>query len=126
MDVTPTPIRLASPTRGFHLTASEREKLVPGFDADALERLLARIIPERRTEILAYFQVPQDRSVRLGQLIQIKDPELQPILEEVWAPMWDRVGATDEDIARNTYDFPGREIAQARRAAARQSHRNDH
>jgi uncharacterized protein DUF6968 len=113
------PLRLEPPEADFRLGADERAKVAPGFDVDALERLLARIIPQRRAEILAFFQPPQDSANRPGQLIRIKDPELQPLLEEVWASMWDHVGATDEDIERDTYQYPGRQIARIRRASSR-------
>jgi hypothetical protein len=117
MDVPPKPLRLAAPTQGYRIDPAARAKVFAGFDVDALERLLAHVRPERRTEILSYFLVPDDAASRgRGQLIQVNDPELQALLEEVWAPMWDFVGATDGDIAANTYEFPGREIARARRA----------
>jgi hypothetical protein len=120
MDPPPQPLRAASPGAHFQLDAAERARLVPGYDAAALERLLARVTPDRRTEILRYFQFPKDRSVSLGLLVQIKDPELQPLLEEVWAPMWDHVGATDEQLAENAFNYPGRELAMQRRAARKQ------
>jgi hypothetical protein len=113
----PSPIRSAVPDAAYRLGASERARIISGFDPEALERLLARITPSRRAEVLRYFQVREDRSVRLGMLVSLADAELQPLLEEVWAPMWDEVGATDEQIAQNTYAYPGREIALARRAA---------
>lgn len=119
MDSSPTPLRLATPTQGYRIDPALRAKVFKGFDVDALERLLAHVTPERRGEILSYFLVPDNPPTgrSRGQLIQIKDPLLQPMLEEVWAPVWDYVGATDADIEANTYDYPGREIARARRAA---------
>lgn len=119
MDSSPTPLRLAAPTQGYRIDPALRARVFKGFDADALERLLAHVAPERRAEILSYFLVPDnpEPARSRGQLIQIKDPLLQPLLEEVWAPMWDYVGATDADIEANTYDYPGREIARARRVA---------
>ncbi|WP_325312619.1 hypothetical protein [Longimicrobium sp.] len=119
----PKPLRLATPTQGYHLDAAARAKVPPGIDASALERLLASVVPERRDEILAYFQVPPDRPDR-GYLMRIDDPELQAILEEVWAPMWDHAGATDAQLAEHAFPFPGREIALARRAAARDTARH--
>ena len=119
MDSSPGPLRLATPTQGYRIDPALRAKVFTGFDADALERLLAHVAPEHRAEILSYFLVPDDPATThsRGQLIQIKDPLLQPMLEEVWAPVWDYVGATDADIEANTYEYPGREIARARRAA---------
>jgi hypothetical protein len=115
---TPSPqaLRLAIPDGAYRLSAGDRARVIQGFDQDALERLLARITPERRTEVLRYFQTREDRSVRLGMLVSLNDPELQPLLAEVWAPMWDEVGATDDEIAQNAYAYPGREIALNRRA----------
>jgi hypothetical protein len=40
------------------------------------------------------------------------DPALQPLLDEVWAPMWEQ---HPERIDKETKDFPGREIARQRR-----------
>jgi hypothetical protein len=117
MDVPPKPLRLATPTPDYRIDPPLRARVFPGYDVNALERLLAHVTPERRSEILSYFLIPNDSSSRgRGLLTQIKDPELQRILEQVWAPMWDYVGATDEEIAANTYGFPGRDVARARRA----------
>lgn len=117
MEVPPKALRATTPAREFRLAASEREKVVPGYDVAALESLLAHITPERRTEILKYFQFPEDRSAApLGLLMVIKDPQLQPLLEEVWAPMWDHVAATDEQVAENVFGYPGRALAMERRA----------
>ena len=112
------PLRLTEPDHGYRLTAADRAGVRPGFDVEALERLLQAIRPEMRPEILAHFQFHEEPTpTRYGHLVQFHDPELQPLLEEVWAPMWDAVNATDDDIARDTYGFPGREVAIKRRAA---------
>ncbi|HEX8246359.1 MAG TPA: hypothetical protein VF541_22840 [Longimicrobium sp.] len=122
MEESPKPLRLASPAAEYRIDPATRAKVFAGFDVDALERLLASVTPERRAEILCYFLVPEDTAdLGRGQLIQVKDPELQRLLEEVWAPMWDYVGATDEEIAANAFGYPGREIAQERRAARHRS-----
>jgi hypothetical protein len=120
MDATPRPLRLAVPSPDYHISAEDRARIPAGFDVTALERLLALVTPERRQEILAYFQKPKERRpISQGILVRLNDPELQALLEEVWAPMWDQVGATDEEIIEDVYRYPGREIALARRAAAR-------
>jgi len=116
MTLPPTPLRAATPASGYRLDRDERARIAPGYDVAALERLLAHVTADRRTEILRYFQFPEDRSVSLGLLMEIKDPQLQSLLEEVWAPMWDHVGATDEQLAENTYRYPGRTLAMERRA----------
>jgi hypothetical protein len=70
-----------------------------------------------RLEILKHF-LPRENGERLGILAKMYDPELQKVLEEVWAPMWDEVGATDAQLEMNNYyPFPGREIARQRRKA---------
>ena len=76
---------------------------------NALERLLGMTHPDRRHAIL--------KGEWLGILVGHKDPELQKVLEEVWAPMWDEVGATDAEIETDGYHYPGREIARERTAA---------
>jgi hypothetical protein len=60
-----------------------------------------------RPEVLAHFQSHQKISRGYGLLVQFHDPELQPLLEEVWAPMWDELNASDEDIERDVYGYPG-------------------
>ena len=110
-----TPLRLETPDRTFRFTAADRAAVVPHFDADALERLLQQVRPDMRGEILSYFQMGQGAR---GHLVEIADPQLQSILEEVWAPFWE--DASDQDLEENSYQMPGREIAMARRAAARE------
>jgi hypothetical protein len=112
------PIRAAVPAINFHLTPTQRERVSPGFDVDALERLLAQVVPARRQEILSYFLKPEPNTPRGGMLTHIKDPELQALLEEVWAPVWDQVGASDAELYKNELGLPGRNIAIQRRARA--------
>lgn len=107
------PMRLEAPDPGFQLSPEDRAMLAPGFDVNALERLLKQIRPDLRREILSYFQVGKSG----GHLIEIHDPDLQAVLEEVWAPFWDNV--PDEALEADWYRMPGREIAKARRAEAR-------
>jgi hypothetical protein len=111
------PLRLEAPDPAFQLSPQDRDELAPGFDADALERLLREIRPDMRGEILAYFQ--KGKTASRGHLVQIFDPHLQTILEEVWAPFWEN--APDQALDEDWYGMPGREIARARRAAARAS-----
>lgn len=115
------PLRAARIDAHFRLTEEDRQKLIPGFDADALERLLAWITPDLRGEILAGFQSVEDGTRSHGWIVELKDPQLQPLLEEVWAPMWDHVGASDAQIATDAFQFPGREIAAQRRMARKQA-----
>lgn len=114
------PLRLASADKGFRIDAAERARVRPGFDVDALERLLGMVRPDLRNEILANFQ---EKTARPGHgqgwsaLVEINDAKLQEVLEEVWAPMWDN--APDQALEENWYQWPGREIAKRRRAQAR-------
>lgn len=72
--------------------------------------------PALRREILAQFQ-EREKGSDLGILVELFDPGLQKLLEEVWAPMWDHVRATDAEIEMDAYHYPGREIARQRRVA---------
>lgn len=123
MSPKPAHIRLEQPEADYRLSAAERAKIVPGFDVDALERLLASMNPDMRQEVLAFFQWRTADGAPRGHLYRILDPQLQSILEEVWAPMWDE--ATDEQIAENAFGMPGRKIAEQRRAERRTKEGND-
>lgn len=117
MTPSPTPIRLEIADARFRLSAAERASVSPIFDPEALERLLARVRPDVRQEIFAQFQMRRGKN--LGRIVEINDPELQPMLEEVWAPAWD--SATDQEVEDDVYGLPGREVVKERRARARQS-----
>jgi hypothetical protein len=110
------PMRLPAPEQGFRLSEADRGEMLAGFDVEALERLLGMTRPDLRLEILKHFQKRRNGE-RLGILVQLSDPALQQVLEEVWAPKWDEVDATDAEIEANAFGFPGREIARQRRAA---------
>lgn len=109
-------LRLAITETTYHLAPAERVKVRPGFDVDALERLLGRIHPDRRAEILALFQHQPPNSRK--ELTFLGDPELQAILEEVWAPFWDELPESDLEDETMAI-FPGREIAKKRRDSRR-------
>lgn len=119
MTAQPHPIRAAVPAVDLRLTPAQRERLMPGFDVLALERLLAHVVPERRSEILSYFEKPEPNTPRRGMLSQIKDPELQALLEEVWAPVWDHAEVSDAELQKNEMRLPGRDLAIQRRAQAK-------
>lgn len=118
----PLPMRLPAPDQGFRLSEADRAEMLAGFDVEALERLLGMTRPDLRQEILKHFQ-KRKNGERLGILVQLSDPDLQKVLEEVWAPKWDLVNATDAEIEANAFGFPGREIARQRRAARASSAR---
>jgi hypothetical protein len=111
----PVPLRLTVADASYRLSHVERAKVLPGFDANALERMLAMVRVDLRQPILKHFQ-RREKGERLGHLVQLHDSALQALLEEVWAPMWDEVNATDAQIEANHFGFPGREIAKRRRA----------
>lgn len=115
--MTPMPmsVSLNSPDEAFRLTAAERANVPDIFDADALERLLAWAQPDKRPEILAHFQIQPADGQHRGHLVEFLDPRLQPLLEEVWAPLWRN--ATDQEIEANIYGLPGRMVAKQRREA---------
>jgi hypothetical protein len=112
-----TTIRLETPDRNFRLTPQERASIRPGYDVDALERLLAAVVPPVRSGLLSSFTIPKNPTQRIGVTVKMGDPSLQPLLDEVWAPMWDLY---PDMIDTETKDYPGREIARQRRE--RRSH----
>jgi hypothetical protein len=112
-------LRLAVPDREYRLTPADRGKVRIGFDIDALERLIGMIRPDMREEILKNFQIGEPGERDRGWLVEFSDPGLQPVLEEVYAPMWDDV--SDEDLLANVYGLPGREVAMQRREARRRA-----
>ncbi len=109
----PASIRLDVADDAFRLSAEERSRVRAGFDVDALERLLAAIQPEVRPLILEHFYDVQPHE-RIRALTRMGDPALQPLLDEVWAPVWDRF---PEILEHETKDFPGLELARTRRIA---------
>jgi hypothetical protein len=108
------PLRLATPDASFRLSAEERAKVLPLYDAEALERLLGMVDPEVRGPMLRMFLASEKPGPR-AVLTHLDDPQLQAVLEEVWAPHWDLLPpeAIDEEQA----DIPGRAIARERRDA---------
>jgi len=115
--------RLDAPDPGFRLTAEQRASVAPGFDVDALERLLAVVHPDLRRPILSDF-APHPADVVGGGLMKFEDPVLQALLDEVWAPRWDNVPEewlNDPEYRR----FPGQRIARMRRAARADSVRSE-
>ena len=114
MDLPPRPLRLAAPDATYRLSDEDRAKVQEGFDVDALERLVGMVRPDMRQELLVHFQVGEEEGPRRGRIVQMNDPELQRVLEEVWAPMWD--GVPDEVLEATSGPFPGRGVAKQRRA----------
>lgn len=103
------------PDPTFRLSEEERAKVLPEFDAEALERLLGMVPPDRRAGLLTRFQETDEGRGRF--VIRLGDPALQAVLEEVWAPYWSTY--PDEAAMDAEVDYlPGREIARQRRKAA--------
>lgn len=119
--VHPNSFRLVTPDTGYRLPPEERAKVYPYFDADALERLLAAVSPEVRQVMLEGFQIPKPGEVGPQEWVvpttHIGDPELQPLVEEVWATVWER---RPDLLDNDAFDYPGKEIARRRREARRQ------
>jgi hypothetical protein len=110
-----TPLHLGEPDPTFALTDEVRRTILPGFDLDALERLLARTRPEFRDALLEGFQPTDGPGFSTGPLI-IPDPILQDLLHEVWALRWEHFSEDAWDDP-DTDRYPGKEIARARRNA---------
>ena len=83
----PRTVRLPAPDASYRLTPEERASVRPGFDVDALERLLAAIEAGARPVLLESFQTPAPGG-RVRNTVKMGDPALQPLLDEVWAPVW--------------------------------------
>ncbi|CAN5557182.1 hypothetical protein BH09GEM1_BH09GEM1_23700 [soil metagenome] len=84
-------LRLPEPDATFRLTDAERATIQPRFDADALERLLAMLLPSERAIHFASFQVQTGDSRR--ELAMFGDAVLNQALGEVWKPYVDSLPA---------------------------------
>ena len=107
------PLRaLAEPDAAFELDATERGRLKPGLDADALVRFLARVPPAWRDGLVGGFRRPtRDTDWHMSD---IADPVLQGLLEAVWQPLWDSL--PQEALDDTSMDvYPGRQLARERR-----------
>jgi hypothetical protein len=105
------PLTMVARDRGFRLSEQERRQIRPGYDVDALERLLAHVEADQREEILECFRIPVNNETH--ELWYIGDPGLQELLEEVWAPYWNP--SSTRDIEADTSERPGKRIALERR-----------
>lgn len=117
----PVSISLNTPDESFRLAPAERANIGPMYDPDALEHLLRRVQPEHRMEILAHFQIEPFDGARRGFLVEIFDPKLDPLLDAVWAPMWQY--ATDEEVEANVYGLRGRATVMKQRQEMRDNRR---
>ncbi len=119
------PLRLSTFDHTYRLSANERARVIPEYDANALERLMGMIHPDLRPQILKNFliwkpgELPEGEQAGLtvelydpstGQI----DPQLQAVLEDVYAPLWANV--SNEDLEKpNFMAYPGREREKQRR-----------
>lgn len=119
------PLRLAARDPAYRLAPDERARVIPAYDADALERLMGMIHPDLRPKILENFLIWKPGELpageRAGLTVELYDPstgqvdpQLQAVLEEVYAPLWARV--SDDDLEKpNFMVHPGREREKQRR-----------
>ncbi|MBB4638916.1 hypothetical protein [Longimicrobium terrae] len=105
-------IRLETPDATFRLTPEERARVRPDLDVDALEQLLAQVTSDVRPVLLQMHMAQQGEGVEGLRPMRMGDPALQPLLDEVWAPVWMAAGI--EAIRREPRDFPGKELARQR------------
>ena len=108
------PLRAERPDTMFRLTVAQRARMLSMYDSEAVERLLQMVRPDARDSTLRFFQVAEKPGPH-AVLMHVDDPALQAVLEEVWAPYWDRL--PPEAIERERAPIPGRAIARMRRAA---------
>lgn len=117
----PVSISLDKPDESFHLGPAERANISPMYDPDALEHLLRLVQPEHRMEILAHFQIEPFDGQRRGFLAEIFDRRLDPLLDPVYAPMWQN--ATDEEVEADIYGLRGRTTVMKQRREMRENRR---
>jgi hypothetical protein len=109
----PHTVRLPSPDPSFRLTPEERASIRSGFDAAALERLLAAIEPGARPGLLHSFVMPTP-GPHVSITIKMGDPTLQPLLDEVWLPFWESQPARLRRFYPDDGMWPGLELARQR------------
>jgi hypothetical protein len=119
----PVSFSLDTPDESFRLDAAERANIQDIYDADALERLLQVVHPDHRMNVLANFQIQPFDGRKRPYFIEILDPKVQPLLDPVYAPVWQN--ATDEEIEANIYGLPGRETVKKQRREMRDRRRAD-
>ncbi len=103
------------------LRADQRSFIAKQFDPAAVEEI-ANLLPEdeRRFFLAPFGGVPGEVSSAWSvrdtyYLTRHDDPRVQALLEQMWAPFWE-TSLHPEALDDPAYDFPGRELARARRA----------
>jgi len=78
------------PDPSYHISAEERAQLLPGVNADALERLLQHFSPEGRPAHLAMFSRrvvvidAEGRAPGMSFLTGSSNPEMQAMIDAAW------------------------------------------
>jgi hypothetical protein len=106
----------------FRLDAATRGRVAPGFDVDALERLLQHLDIRTRPLVLDEFLLPEHRSTppapnEWRTLKGFTDPVLNELLAAVWQPFWET--QSDAMLADPYSQYPGQELARRRRREQR-------
>ena len=114
--LTPQPIRLSE---------TQRSRIATQWDADAVEKIASLLNGEdRRTFLHPFGGVPGDtvpavpsRQVSYYFMLTHPDPQIQELLDLMWAPYWETLPPEALTSESPAYKFPGRKIALERRAA---------
>lgn len=103
----------------FHLTPEQRARVRPDFDVNALERLLSMMPAAGRDTLLTFF-VRRPPGQPQPLLVEMNEPGLQQVLDEVYAPHYEAL--SDEELRRLTEmanhggtELPGRVTVMRRR-----------
>lgn len=112
----------------FHLTPEQRARVRPDFDLEALERLVSVIPAAAREDFLRLFRRTQPGEPA-PLLLDLEEPELQEMLDAVFAPRWEAY--SDEELIAASSPahmvgsaVPGRTTVMRRRGLLPSSGRN--
>lgn len=92
------------------------------FDASAVEQIANRLTEEERRAFLASLggvpgeaTTPRQKGApqEVSLLVRHSDPEIQALIEKMWAPYWEHL--PPEALTDPRYQLPGRKIAAERR-----------
>ncbi|HEX8829690.1 MAG TPA: hypothetical protein VF705_00900 [Longimicrobium sp.] len=93
----------------YRMPDRDKMNVMDIFDVAALERLIAMLPPEHRTEVLSHFQYADPPSeAPPPKLVRFDDPDLQAALERVWVPYWYTL--PPEAVCSDS-QIPGRQLA---------------
>lgn len=113
------------PVAPYRLSAEDRARIAPSFDADSLEEFLQGNAPKSRAALLRKFQEQpaiQVNSVNgeltvpdISVLTHVSDPVLNEKLDKVWAAKWAHLSL--EELERADQKRPGVKTALALKRA---------